>query len=182
MRGAPGQIWSRASTRPNPVYPIPAQLARKHRGDGARGGASACVRSPTDSPVLTSRRSCGAVLRGAPGQVCSRASTWPYVCPPFTTGHRQPPRHQHRRQVPGSFARQPDPLSREHPPMLVIDHKAIISIRRAYLRGGRERAATVLCERWRGLDRELALMTIDAVSCWRVDYHETTDSGDDCQS
>ena len=66
--------------------------------------------------------------------------------------------------------------------MLVIDRKAIIAIRRAYLRGGRERTATALCERWRGLDRELALMTIDMVSCWQADWHETTDSDDGCQS
>ena len=54
----------------------------------------------------------------------------------------------------------------------------MIAVRQAYLSGGRNRAATVVCERWRGLDRAAALMTVDEVLRWRVDLAEATGAND----
>ncbi|MBF0561275.1 MAG: hypothetical protein HQL37_04490 [Alphaproteobacteria bacterium] len=62
-------------------------------------------------------------------------------------------------------------------PMFVIDRETVIAVRKAYLSGGRDRAAAVVCERWRGLDHAAALMTVDEVLCWRVDLPETAGSG-----
>ena len=56
--------------------------------------------------------------------------------------------------------------------MFVIDRETVIAVRQAFLREGRERAAAVICDRWRGLDRAAALLTVDEVMCWRVDLSE----------
>jgi hypothetical protein len=56
--------------------------------------------------------------------------------------------------------------------MFVADRETLIAVRQAYLLGGRDSAATALRERWRGLDSETALMTVDEVLCWRMEKGE----------
>ena len=52
--------------------------------------------------------------------------------------------------------------------MFVFDADMISKVRSTYRSYGRERAASVLCEYWRGLDMPTALSTVDEVLCWRM--------------
>ncbi|MEI7611004.1 MAG: hypothetical protein WCJ64_26770 [Rhodospirillaceae bacterium] len=52
--------------------------------------------------------------------------------------------------------------------MFVFNAEMLSKVRSTYRRYGRERAASVLCEYWRGLDMTTALSTVEEALCWRT--------------